>query len=239
MSNLYLQHHGVLGMKWGVRKDRNKSGVKRPKGKTEVDKALSKIGKTKLQNANLNGVSELTMKLPRLKGNVKQIDNLKAVNPGGYTNNCKECSLCYCFRSKGYDVKTGPRTMDSDLSNFIEANFKTTRVITFTPDSDRTKNLGRATRNILKRYKDGDVGVIGIGWDKRFMKNGEADEGHAFNWKIKDGKVQFLDSQLKEPRLDASVYFKAIDTSKEVEFTKIDVEDAKPEVYNKIIFDND
>ena len=33
MSNLYLQHHGVLGMRWGVRKDRNKSGVVRPKGK--------------------------------------------------------------------------------------------------------------------------------------------------------------------------------------------------------------
>lgn len=237
MSNLYLKHHGVLGMKWGVRKDRNKTGVIRPKGKTEVNKALSKIGKTKLQNANLNGVSELTMKLPRLKGNVKQIDNLKAVNPGGYTNNCKECSLCYCFRYKGYNVKTGPRTMDSDLSSFIEANFKTTRVITFTPDSDRTKNLGRATRNILKRYKDGDVGVIGIGWDRNHTVS-QTDEGHAFNWKIKDGKVQFLDSQLKEPRLDASIYFKYMDTSKEVEFAKIDVEDAKPEVYNKIIFDN-
>lgn len=71
MSNLYLQHHGVLGMKWGVRKDRNKARIIRPKGKTEVDKALSKIGKTKLQNANLNGVSDLTVKLPRLKGTVQ------------------------------------------------------------------------------------------------------------------------------------------------------------------------
>nr|DAF18956.1 MAG TPA: Papain fold toxin 1, glutamine deamidase [Caudoviricetes sp.] len=226
-------------MRWGVRKDRNKVGSKRPKGKAEVDKALSKIGKTKLQNANLNGVSDLIMKLPRLKGSVKQIDNLKAVNPEGYTDNCKECSLCYCFRSKGYNVKTGPRTMNSNLSDFIETNFNTTRVKTFTPDSEPSKNLERATKNILKRYDEGDVGVIGVTWDKRFIKNGETDEGHAFNWKIKNGKVQFLDSQLKEPRLDASAYFKIIDTSKEVEFTKIDVEDAKPEVYNKIIFNND
>lgn len=192
----------------------------------------------KLERQNFNGVSELTMKLPRLKGNVKQIDNLKAVNPGGYTNNCKECSLCYCFRSKGYDVKTGPRTMNSNLSDFIEANFKTTRVKTFTPDSEPSNNLGRATRNILKRYDEGDVGVIGVSWDRNHTVS-QTDEGHAFNWKIKDGKVQFLDSQLKEPRLDASIYFKYMDTSKEVEFAKIDVEDAKPEVYNKIIFDND
>ena len=238
MSSPYLQHHGVLGMRWGVRKDRSKARIIRPKGKAEVDKVLSKIGKTKLQNAHLNGISDLTIKLPRLKGSVKQIDNLKAVNPGGYTNNCKECSLCYCFRSKGYDVKTGQKTMDSNLSDFIEANFKTTRVKTFTPDSEPSKNVERATRNILKRYDEGDVGVIGVNWDSKFTRS-NIEAGHAFNWKIKDGNVQFVDAQSKEPLLDASRYFKFIDTSKEVEFAKIDVEDAKPEVYNKIIFDND
>ena len=128
--------------------------------------------------------------------------------------------------------------MDSDLSNFIEANFKTTRVKTFTPDSEPSNNIERATKNILKRYDEGDVGIIGIGWDRNHTVS-QTDEGHAFNWKIKNGEVQFLDSQLKEPRVDASIYFKFMDTSKEVEFTKIDVEDAKPEVYNKIIFDND
>ena len=128
--------------------------------------------------------------------------------------------------------------MKSNLSDFIETNFNTTRVKTFTPDSEPSKNLERATKNILKRYDEGDVGVIGIGWDRNHTVS-QTDEGHAFNWKIKDGKVQFLDSQLKEPRLDASIYFKYMDTSKEVEFAKIDVEDAKPEVYNKIIFNND
>lgn len=128
--------------------------------------------------------------------------------------------------------------MDSNLSDFIEANFKTIRVKTFTPDSEPSKNVERATRNILKRYDEGDVGVIGVNWDSKFTRS-NIEAGHAFNWKIKDGNVQFVDAQSKEPLLDASRYFKFIDTSKEVEFAKIDVEDAKPEVYNKIIFDND
>lgn len=127
--------------------------------------------------------------------------------------------------------------MGSNLSDIVEANFKTTRVKTFTPVSEPYKNLERATNNILKRYNEGDVGVIGIGWDSNFTRR-HVEEGHAFNWKIKDGNVQFVDAQPNEPLLDASKYFRFIDTSKEVEFAKIDVEDAKPEVYNKIIFDN-
>ena len=76
-----------------------------------------------------------------------------------------------------------------------------------------------------------------VGWNSNFTR-ANTKAGHAFNWKIKDGKVQFVDAQSKEPLLDASVYFKFIDTSKEIEFEKIDVEDAKQEVYNKVIFDN-
>lgn len=33
MENLYLQHHGILGMKWGVRRFQNKDGSLTPAGK--------------------------------------------------------------------------------------------------------------------------------------------------------------------------------------------------------------
>lgn len=60
-----LIHYGVLGMKWGVRKDRSsKSSSKRSRSKAKVSsdykeaKALNKKGVKKLSNAEMRKVIE-------------------------------------------------------------------------------------------------------------------------------------------------------------------------------------
>ncbi len=65
MENNELQHHGVKGMRWGVRKDRKPSGTTKPKQKKEdnhdgkiqkmVDKCKIKVTKEQAKKAALKG----------------------------------------------------------------------------------------------------------------------------------------------------------------------------------------
>ena len=56
MNNLYLQHHGVLGMRWGVRRDNNSgssgepSRLRRFARNTNVNDVSSMINNTKTIN---------------------------------------------------------------------------------------------------------------------------------------------------------------------------------------------
>lgn len=62
MSDDYLMHYGVLGMKWGVRKDRSSksSSTRKKRSKASADykeaKTLNKKGVKKLSNAELRKV---------------------------------------------------------------------------------------------------------------------------------------------------------------------------------------
>nr|DAJ59445.1 MAG TPA: Papain fold toxin 1, glutamine deamidase [Bacteriophage sp.] len=228
-----LYHHGVKGMKWGVRKEYQKVGRKKSKkdvvstGKSKVKEVLSKIGHKKIDLGSI----DIDSLFDRIKGNKTVNENLEVVNPDKHNDNCKECSVAYALRVQGYDVKAREKSLSGDLHDMMEEYFENTKVYSITVDSTNAKS--RVERQITKKFNDGDVGAVGVGWNPKYLKPDTPTPGHVFNWQIIDGKVNFLDSQ--NPRIDANRYFSVIDFNKEIELCKIDKSNIKSNNIKKAV----
>lgn len=54
MENVYLYHHGIKGMKWGVRRYQNKDGTLTPAGKRRADRDMSELSNNKKKSYQPN-----------------------------------------------------------------------------------------------------------------------------------------------------------------------------------------
>ena len=77
-------------------------------------------------------------------------------------------------------------------------------------------DVGRVQRNILRKFKEGDVGAIGFTWS-----NPALGDGHTMNWTIRNGKVEFMDGQVGKTNASLMKYLsRYIDSKHEVEIAR-------------------
>lgn len=150
--------------------------------------AERKLGKT----AKLNGEPQTIKRLSKPES-VEQV--LQNTNPTHGRENCYKCVVAATLRTCGLDVTA---TEDEPGRGEVMAEFA--KVFKLNPDNGKdvitigSPTVERFERNILKRYKEGDVGAIGFQWDGTKTDNSDPG-GHTVNWMLQNGKVRFFDPQ--------------------------------------------
>ena len=160
----------------------------------------------------------------KLAREVSDAERMTLINPAHYQHNCKECSYAFAQSEiHGIEVSASDKTMSGNLYDFVSKNFG------IDPDTNRaygtvsgnSENIQqRLEKQLLKRYKDGDVGAVAVSFSPEYLDSKAKESGHAFNWRITGDTISFIDSQgnVQGRVRDVRNWFKAVDPSKEVEF---------------------
>ena len=167
-------------------------------GKNKLDQLINrkKLGDQKVQGL-LDTENPTTIR--RLKKIETVDETLSKINPSKSRNNCYNCVIATAARLCGLDVSAkgdtrgGKGMMFDDLCITLGLNPDNETQVrkVYGPTIDKIANV------IGKRYKEGDVGAIGVSWNDAYARlTGQSNGGgHTLNWTIKNGNVVFMDGQ--------------------------------------------
>lgn len=186
--------------------------------KESVNKA-NDVGKSLIKS-----IKELRSKLP--------IDSGGLTNPNKKDNNCKEVAEATLKRWLGVDAgAVAVERTPGNLRDMISRHRYNPKGVTFFNDEGMAPssqgNTGvRVSNNILKKFKNGDCGMVDVTWNLTDAQKAKYDElgrpyGHVFNWLIKDNKVIFIDDQPDPPIYYAIKYFENVSLNTNIDVVRI------------------
>lgn len=140
---------------------------------------------------------------------------ISKANPTKNYKNCYNCVTATTLRMCGIDAvakgdtQGGKGRAFEDICKIFKVKEKDILHVN-SPDVDRVQ------RNILRKFKEGDVGAIGFSWNNPVL--GDA---HTLNWTIRNGQVEFMDGQVgKGNNFLRSYLSKYMDNNHEAEIAK-------------------
>ena len=172
------------------------NGMAKIKNEPSIEEMIQNSGPEVVKKSN-QGSSVSNSNKYELPKSSKLYNVLDDKNPTGDTDNCKDLAVTATCRFFGKDVVAGHNSIDGSLTDLFEDKFGIyDKVLPIHNSVEETsfQIKEKVINQILKRYKEGDVGCIGLGYsDKVIAATGF--EGHDFNWIIENGKVVFGCSQ--------------------------------------------
>lgn len=166
--------------------------------------------------------------IPELKESETLRDSLLSVNPNrgnpDYDNNCAICSIGGYLRNRlGLNITAGKAPNGALAGGLVEELFPGIQNMKAEANGilrPRTlegsaisfgKSKEDAAKMLVKRFGNNAEGICAIAWKQNGF--GDVADGHAFSWKIEDGKVTFIDYQIRRAGKDLDVlnYWNYID----------------------------
>ena len=140
----------------------------------------------------------------------------------GMFNSCVPSGISGFFRSKGIDIipKSTGRKQQSlmgvaeDIFGYDQLKGKSQKYEG--PASKLNGSVEGAKHFLVDKFGDNAEGVMSIQWKSRI------NAGHAFNFKIKDGAVDFIDYREGIKGEEVNAYFNRIDYTKSMEAVRLD-----------------